>query len=167
MRKRIGVSACLLGEKVRWDGRDKLDGFVAGLAAEFELIPVCPEVEVGLGVPRDPIQIEQPGSSGTRLRNVITGEDLTERMEAFARARVEALAALGLSGYVLKSRSPSCGRVNVPIHKSDGTAEESGVGFFAREVLARLGDIPVEDEASLADPEVRTRFLERVRRACR
>ncbi len=163
MRKRIGVSACLLGEKVRWDGRDKLDDFVSGLVTEFELIPVCPEVELGLGVPRDPIQIEHHGPGGARLRNVKTGEDLTEKMEALARRRVQELVELGLSGYVLKSRSPSCGRVNVPVHGDDGSVEETGVGFFAREVLARLGAIPVEDEVSLADPAVRDRFLERVR----
>jgi uncharacterized protein YbbK (DUF523 family) len=157
MRKRIGVSACLLGEKVRWDGGHKRDDFVAAvLADEFELVPVCPEVELGLGVPRDPIQIV-----GTRLENVRTGEDLSRKMEDFARERVRSLE--GLSGYVLKSRSPSCGRVAVPVRRADGSFEETGVGFFARALLGAFPRLPVEDEARLSDPSVRERFLERVR----
>src|SRR5271154_5134987 len=109
MRPRVGVSACLLGENVRWDGGNKRDRFVLEvLGADFELVPVCPEVELGLGVPRDPIDLVH-SSGPTRLVNAKTGEDLTPRMERFAAERLEALAKLDLRGYVFKARSPSCG----------------------------------------------------------
>jgi uncharacterized protein YbbK (DUF523 family) len=125
----VGVSACLLGQAVRHDGGHKLNAFVVeDLAEHVELVPVCPEVEIGLGVPREPIRLESAGGSGggasgpPRLVTIETRRDLTERMRAYAELRVAALASLGLAGYVTKSKSPSCGLQGVPVHGADTAA---------------------------------------------
>ncbi|HEU4394215.1 MAG TPA: DUF523 domain-containing protein [Planctomycetota bacterium] len=116
----MGVSACLLGQEVRWDGRHKRAEWVAAdLAGEADLVPVCPEVEVGLGTPRPPIRLEERGGA-VRLACPSTGEDLTARMAAFAAARVAALREAGIAGYVLKARSPSCGKSGVEIFGDPG-----------------------------------------------
>ncbi|MBI3724492.1 DUF523 domain-containing protein [bacterium] len=159
---RVGISACLLGQEVRWDGRHKLDAPLAErLAREVELVPVCPEVELGLGVPREPIRLERR-SGETRLVAVESGRDLTASMLSFARSRVRDLSALGLSGYVLKARSPSCGKEAVPVLE-DGREEKTGRGFFARALLELLPDLPVEESESLGEPAALLVFLERVR----
>jgi uncharacterized protein YbbK (DUF523 family) len=159
---RIGVSACLLGENVRWDGGHKRHPFVletlGGLA---ELVPVCPELELGLGVPREPIQLVRAGGS-VELLGVRSGEDLTGRMRRYARERVQVLAMLGLSGYVLKSRSPSCGLVAVEVHDGRGGVEKKGVGLFAAALLEGLPGLPVEEESRLEDAAARKSFVERV-----
>lgn len=143
MRKRIGVSACLLGDNVRWDGGHKRDAFVVEvLGAAAELVPVCPEVELGLGVPREPID-----TVGSRLVAKETGRDLTDAMLRYARERVLELKKLGLSGYVLKSKSPSCGKDR---------------GLFARVLEESWPELPVVEETALADGGSRQRFLERV-----
>jgi uncharacterized protein YbbK (DUF523 family) len=140
---RLGVSACLLGERVRWDGGDKRDGFLVEVLGPFvEWVPVCPEVELGLGIPRDPIAI-----AGGRLVVERTGEDLTARMRRYAERRVRELAGLDLDGYVLKARSPSCDR---------------GRGMFAAVLRRSLPRLVVEDETRLADPRTRARFVARV-----
>lgn len=145
-RLRLGVSACLLGERVRWDGRDQRDLFLADVLGPFvEWVPVCPEVELGLGIPRDPIRLVGEARS-PRLVVERTGEDLTRRMRRYAAKRVRELRKLELDGYVLKSRSPSCGL--------DG-------GMFATALVRRLPALPVEDEARLGDPAIRERFVER------
>src|SRR5690606_4696456 len=106
---RIGISSCLLGHAVRWDGGHKRDAFLVERLGRFvEWVPVCPELELGMGVPREPIRLVARGA-GIRLVSVSGGVDWTARMRAFAQRRVRALARLGLCGYVLKARSPSCG----------------------------------------------------------
>ncbi|HEV8586207.1 MAG TPA: DUF523 domain-containing protein [Methylomirabilota bacterium] len=155
---RLGVSACLLGEAVRWDGGHKRDAIVVELLGpRVTWVPVCPEVELGLGVPRPPIQLAGDARA-PRLVVAETGADLTARMRRFAEARLDELARLGLDGYVLKARSPSCGPAGVPVH---GTAGATGAGLFAAALAARFPDLPAEDEDGLADPAVRARFLER------
>jgi uncharacterized protein YbbK (DUF523 family) len=163
-RLRIGVSACLLGRQVRYDGDHKRDAWVVEeLARIADLVPVCPEVEFGLGVPRDPIRLVQtPG--GTRLVTPRTGRDLTEEMTAWAEARVRALDTEDLSGFVLKSSSPSCGPRSVKLFTSldaEIPASLEGVGFFARALLSRFPDMPIESEISLADPGQRKSFIDR------
>jgi len=143
---KVGVSSCLVGERVRWNGGHKRDAVVAeALASEVELVAVCPEVEIGLGTPREPIEIRASGDS-VRLVGVESGRDLTEAMRAYARRRIDELVRLGISGYVLKARSPSCDVEN---------------GLFAAELRARLPTLPIEDESRLQDPRVRKSFLER------
>ena len=158
-RPRVGNSSCLLGENVRYDGKNKAFAFDASeLDDVFEWVPVCPEVEIGLGVPREPIELVRDGDE-VRLRGVTSKTDHTEAMRAFAARRLERLAALGLHGYVLKARSPSCGPDQVPLAGS----AETRAGLFAETLVDRLGDLPVAHEEQLADPETRTRFVNAVR----
>jgi uncharacterized protein YbgA (DUF1722 family)/uncharacterized protein YbbK (DUF523 family) len=162
-RPRLGVSACLLGQSVRYDGGHKRDDFCADLLGPFvEWVPVCPEVEVGMPIPRPSIRLTGR-SEAPRLVAERTGEDWTERMQAFAEARVEGLAGLDLSGYVLKKDSPSCGMARVRVYGPRGGAPaKDGVGAFARALLARLPLLPVEEEGRLHDPLLRESFIERV-----
>jgi uncharacterized protein YbbK (DUF523 family) len=162
MRPRVGVSACLLGQEVRHDGGHKRCTFVVeGLAEHVELVPVCPEVEIGLGVPREPIRLEAFGGSGggaeraPRLVAIESRIDLSERMRAYAELRVAALAALRLAGYVTKSKSPSCGLAGVPVHGTDRFAP----GAFITVLRARLPGLAVIEETALADPAARAAFL--------
>jgi len=159
---RIGVSACLLGERVRYDGGHKRDRWLTGTLARFvRFVPVCPEADIGLGTPREPIEIRR--ERGTlRLVGIRSGDDHTAAMRAYARKRVRQLSALGLCGYVLKSGSPSCGMERVPIHASTGKRIASGRGFFADELLSYLTAMPVEEEARLDDAASRESFIERV-----
>jgi uncharacterized protein YbbK (DUF523 family) len=169
---RIGISACLLGERVRYDGGHRRDAaLVEALGAVATLVPVCPEVEIGLGTPREPIRLERRGGA-LRLVAPGSGADHTDAMRRYSARRLEDLAALDLSGFVLKARSPSCGLESVPVHEESGPADlppGSGRGLFAEALLARFPDLPVEEEGRLADPDARARFIERVlahRRLC-
>ncbi len=161
---RVGVSACLLGERVRWDGDHKRERWVAEvLGSLVEIVPVCPEVELGLGTPRPPIRLEADGRGGTRLREPSTGRDLTGPMARYAARRITALLRAGLDGYVLKTRSPSCGPGGVKVVPAGGgRARATGRGAFAAALLRRIPSLPVEDEESLRDPQVREEFLARV-----
>ena len=159
---RIGVSACLLGERVRHDGGHKRDRWLTHTLARFvRFVPVCPEVEIGLGTPREPIEIRRQHGE-LRLVGVRSGRDHTTAMRAYVRKRVRQLSALGLCGYVLKSGSPSCGMERVPVHASSGRQIASGPGFFADELLLRLAAMPVEEECRLNDAASRKSFIERV-----
>lgn len=161
IKPRIGISACLLGQEVRYDGGHKRDPFLTEtLGPMVEWVPVCPEVEMGLGTPRETLHlVRTPG--GIRMTTTRTGIDHTEAMQAWARARLEALEAEGLSGYVLKSDSPSCGMENVKVHEA-GKPVRSGRGLFAEALLARMPWLPVEDERRLSDRRLRQEFIERV-----
>jgi uncharacterized protein YbbK (DUF523 family) len=161
-RPRLGISACLLGRPVRYDGGHKRDAFLAdALGPLVEWVPVCPEVEVGMPVPRPTLRLSGPVEA-PRLVAERSGEDWSARMQAFAEGRVTALLALELSGFVLKSGSPSCGQALVPVHGPGGTPSRGGTGAFARVLLERLPHLPVEEEGRLQDPLLRRRFLERV-----
>ncbi|MBI4577764.1 MAG: DUF523 domain-containing protein [Planctomycetes bacterium] len=151
-RPRVGVSACLLGRRVRHDGRHRLDPVVdAELGRVFAWVPVCPEVEAGLGTPREPMHLEgDPGSP--RLVVTRTGEDLGPAFGRWAAVRLSALAHVGLSGFVLKRGSPSCGIDDPP-----------GAGLFALALRRRFPDLPMEQEDRLADAKVRNEFIRRVR----
>jgi uncharacterized protein YbgA (DUF1722 family)/uncharacterized protein YbbK (DUF523 family) len=162
---RLGVSACLLGEPVRYDGGHKHDAFLTEtLGAFVEWVPVCPEVEIGLGVPRPTLRLVGDAAS-PRLLVERTGEDLSDRMRRFAEARVAELARLQLDGYVLKRASPSCGLLRVPVH--DGPSRRPGRGLYAAVLTDRLPLLPVEEEGRLADPALRESFMERVLAAAR
>ena len=164
-RPRLGVSACLLGEETRYDGGHKRDRLlVETFGPRVEWVPVCPEVECGLPVPRDPMRLVGD-PAGPRLVVIRTGEDLTGRMEAWIRERLPALEALQLDGFIFKARSPSCGLARVQVYGStaeDAPADPAGVGLFARAVMDRLGRLPVEEEGRLLDAGVLEGFMERV-----
>lgn len=159
---RVGISSCLLGEAVRFDGGHKRDPFLTETFRAFvEWVPVCPEVECGLGTPRESMRLVRVGHE-VRLLTVRTAVDLTERMAAFTRRRVAELEAEDLCGYVLKKDSPSCGMERVKIYGSGGVAEKSGRGMFAATLLERFPALPVEEEGRLSDPRLRENFVERV-----
>lgn len=159
---RIGISACLLGEPVRFDGGHKRDAFLTETFGRFvEWVPVCPEVECGFGTPREPMRLVRSGG-GVRLLSVKTGTDLTAAMERFSRSRASALAREDLSGYVLKKDSPSCGVERVKIYDVHGTAARSGRGLFAAALINACPHLPVEEEGRLADPRLRDNFVARV-----
>lgn len=159
---RIGVSACLLGQTVRYDGGHKKDPFVTDLLGRFVTwVPVCPEVEIGLGTPREPIRLEGDPAA-PRLVGTKTGADHTRRMTDYARRRVAALAELGLSGYVLKRASPSCGMERVKVYSPAGMPDRQGRGLFASALVAALPLLPVEEEGRLGDPSLRESFITRV-----
>jgi uncharacterized protein YbbK (DUF523 family) len=125
---RLGVSACLLGQTVRYDGGHKRDPFLIDTLGPFvEWVPVCPEVEIGLGVPRDTIRLVGDAAA-PRLVVEKTGEDLTARMRRYARSRVTELQSLALDGYVLKRGSPSCGLFRVRVYNCDGVPHSTGTG---------------------------------------
>lgn len=164
---RVGISTCLLGEPVRFDGGHKRDRFLTDLLARFvEFVPVCPEVEAGLGVPREAIRIERTGGAASdgRLRvvGVRSGTDHTSALRRQARARVRALGDVGLCGYVLKRDSPSCGMERVKVFGRDGVPRREGRGVFAGELLERMPLLPVEEEGRLNDPVLRENWIERL-----
>lgn len=161
---RVGVSSCLLGNAVRWDGRHRRDAFLVDVLGEHvEWVPVCPELEVGMGVPREPIRLVGDPRS-PRLLGERSGKDHTAAMQRFAEARVRELAALGLAGWVTKSGSPSCGLSHVPVHpaRGGGAPRRCGIGVFVRVLAERMPLLPVEDEVRLLDAAARDAFVERV-----
>jgi uncharacterized protein YbgA (DUF1722 family)/uncharacterized protein YbbK (DUF523 family) len=159
---RLGISACLLGEAVRWDGGHKRDPFLTETLGRWvEWVPVCPEVELGLGVPRETIRLEG-NAAAPRLVASESRRDLTAAMQAVAARRVAGLARLDISGYVLKKDSPSCGMERVRVHRAAGPPARRGVGAFARVLMNRMSLLPVEEEGRLHDPELRESFVERV-----
>ena len=145
-RPRIAISSCLLGDAVRWNGGHKRnDSIVEQLGARVEWMPVCPEVEIGLGTPREPIElVERDGA--TRMLTIESRQDLTDTMARFAERRIDELVRKGMSGYVLKKKSPSC---------------DPDRGLFARALRARVPGLPIEDEERLQDPGAQAQFVER------
>lgn len=160
---RVGISACLLGQQVRYDGTHKHDRFLTGtLAAFVEFVPVCPEVEVGMGIPRETIRLVRDADEQVRLVAPRSGTDHTERMRRFAAKRVRALEADDLCGYILKKDSPSCGMERVKVYGTNGMARKDGRGVFAEALLERFPWLPVEEEGRLNDPPLRENFFVRV-----
>jgi uncharacterized protein YbgA (DUF1722 family)/uncharacterized protein YbbK (DUF523 family) len=162
VRLRVGVSACLLGQEVRYDGGHKREPFLTDVLGPFvEWVPVCPEVELGLGIPRESIRLEGDPAA-PRLVGVRSRRDHTAAMARLARARCEALATQDLVGYVLKKDSPSCGMGRVRVYGESGPPARAGVGAFARALMERLPLLPVEEEGRLHDPVLRENFVERL-----
>ena len=155
-KPRVGVSACLLGQEVRYDGTHKRNATLIDLIRpQVEWVAVCPEVEVGMGTPREPLRLIS-GEDGLRMMTVNTQVDHTDRMNAWARARVRELLSAGLDGYVLKSGSPSCG-LEVPV-LSERT-ESTGPGLFAAMLTTMSPSLPVIDEMRLQEAGPRAEFV--------
>jgi uncharacterized protein YbbK (DUF523 family) len=165
-RLKIGISACLLGQEVRFDGGHKRDQFLTEvLGPHVEWVPICPEVEMGLGTPRETLRLVRvAGSQGLRMITTHTGVDHTEGMNRWASRRLEALAreTPDLCGYVLKKDSPSCGMERVKTFGSSGAPERNGRGLFAAALMAKFPALPVEEEGRLSDSRLRENFIERV-----
>jgi len=163
---KIGVSSCLLGERVRYDGGHKHDRWLTDILGPFvTFVPVCPEVGAGLPVPREAMRLEGEPTA-PRLVTTRSRVDLTERMLAFCRAKVVELEREELCGFVFKKDSPSSGLFRVKIYNGGGVAR-SGSGLFARAVAEHFPNLPVEEEGRLNDPLLRENFLERVFAYCR
>ena len=157
----VGISSCLLGQQVRFDGGHKKDGWITGpLGAFFDFLPVCPEVGIGLGVPRPTIHLVGDPARPRALGSKDASLDVTARLEAFGIAQLPHLE--GLSGYILKSKSPSCGMARVPVTSEKGMPAKVGVGIYARVLLERMPLLPVEEEGRLNDPVLRENFVTRV-----
>jgi uncharacterized protein YbgA (DUF1722 family)/uncharacterized protein YbbK (DUF523 family) len=180
-RPRIGISSCLLGQPVRFDAGHKRDPFLVETFGEHvEWVPVCPEVEAGFGTPRESMRLvltepqvrergERYDTSKIALILNKQGTDVTEKLRSYSRQKADLLASASLSGYVLKKDSPSCGMERVKVYTPQGPGERAGRGLFAEALMARLPNLPVEEEGRLGDPRLRENFIERVfayRRLC-
>jgi len=159
---RLGISTCLLGENVRYDGGHKRDRFIIETLGQFvEFVPVCPEVECGLPVPRESMHLEGNPES-PRLVTTRTKIDHTERMVNWAGKRVRELKKEKLCGFIFKSNSPSSGMERVKIYNQDGMAQKTGVGMFARAFMDHFPLIPIEEDGRLHDIRLRENFIERI-----
>jgi len=157
----LGVSSCLLGNKVRFDAGHKEDSFLTKILAEYvEFLPVCPEVDIGLGIPRETIRLEGDPRN-PRLIAPKSGRDLTDAMQDYSERRVSELATLNLHGYILKSKSPSCGMVHVRLYQAQAVSK-NGVGIYAAALLRRFPTLPIEEEGRLNDSVLRENFVERL-----
>ena len=159
---RLGISSCLLGNPVRYDGGHKLDRYLRDVLGRFvEYVPVCPEVECGLPVPREAMRLVG-NSACPRLVTRNSGNDLTEQMQTWARRRVKELERERLCGFVFKSKSPSSGMARVKVYTEKGMPSSSGVGLFAAAFMEHFPLLPVEEEGRLHDPLLRENFVERI-----
>lgn len=159
---KLGISTCLLGENVRYDGGHKLDQFLMNTLGQYvEYIPVCPEVECGLGVPRESMHLEGDPDS-PRLVTTRTKQDMTDRMVQWARKRVVELEKEDLCGFIFKSNSPSSGMERVRVYNEKGMPVKKGIGIFAGIFMDRFPLLPAEEEGRLHDPELRENFVERI-----
>lgn len=158
---RIGISSCLVGDHVRYNGGHCRNSYVCDILGPFvEFVTVCPEVEIGLGTPRETIRLVRQGRQ-IRLQSSRGGEDLTDKMRRYSSKRVRELQRLELSGYVLKKDSPSCGMERVRVH-GEKSVQRDGRGIFADVLMAACPDLPVEEEGRLNDARLRENFVERV-----
>lgn len=159
---RLGISRCLLGDEVRFDGGHKRDSFLTEVLGNYvEWVPVCPEVEAGLGTPRESMRLVGDPRH-PRLVTIKSGTDHTKALERMSAHRIKELEELDLSGYVFKKDSPSCGIERVRIYNEHGMPGRNGIGLFARAFIEEFPLIPVEEEGRLCDPTLRENFIERV-----
>ncbi|MHC1742051.1 MAG: YbgA family protein [Syntrophobacteraceae bacterium] len=159
---RLGISSCLLGNAVRYDGGHQLDRFLRDTLSQYvDYVPVCPEAECGLGIPRETMRLEgEPGS--VRLLTTRTKINHTKRMEEWSATRVVQLESEGLCGFVFKGGSPSSGMERVKLYDANGVPRKIGVGLFAAAFMKHFPLLPVEEDGRLHDPALRENFIERI-----
>ena len=159
---RIGISSCLLGEEVRWDGGHKRDRFLTDVLEPYvEWVPICPEVELGMGTPREPVRLVRRGDEIVML-GTKSGRDWSAPMRAWSEKRARQLPRLDLCGYVLKKDSPSCGMERVKVRSEKGMPKKEGQGLFAEALIRYNPVLPVEEEGRLHDAVLRENFVERI-----
>ncbi len=159
---KIGISSCLLGNNVRWNGGHKRDGYLTDTLGQYvKWVPVCPEIEIGLGVPRETLRL-MGDPENPRLITTKTGIDHTARMKKWAKDRLDALAGENLCGFIFKCDSPSSGMVRVKVYSEKGMPQKKGVGIFARAFMDRFPLIPVEDDGRLRNPSIRENFIDQL-----
>jgi uncharacterized protein YbbK (DUF523 family) len=163
---KLGVSACLLGQNVRYDGAHQHDKLLTDTLGRFvTYVPVCPEVECGLSVPREAMHLVGTADS-PRLLTISTKKDITEQMTIWVRKRVRELEDEALSGFIFKSKSPSCGMHCVKLYSDLGAVPtHNGMGLFARAFKEHFPFLPCEEDGCLHDPVLREKFIERVGRS--
>ncbi|WP_415718537.1 YbgA family protein [Maridesulfovibrio sp.] len=159
---RLGIAKCLLGENVRYDGTHKLDRYIRDVLGPYvEWVPVCPEVECGMGVPREAVRlfgdVDNP-----RLVGRNSGEDWTDRMQSWGRKKLEVLEKENLCGFIFKHGSPSNAMGRMKVYNEDGRIFYSGTGIWARMVMDRFSDLPCEDDGRLHDNGIRENFINRI-----
>lgn len=162
MKISIGISTCLLGEKVRFDAGHKRDLFITDiLGVYFSFVPVCPEIDIGMGVPRESVRLvgaeDSPKMLGAR-----SNKDWTHKMNRYAIQKVKKIDKQKLRGFILKKDSPSCGMERVRVYNDKGMAVRNGRGLFAKQLLDKNPLLPVEEEGRLNDPNLRDNFIVRV-----
>jgi len=159
---RVGVSACLIGEKVRWNGDHKQDQYIWGLLSDyFEWISVCPEVDIDMGIPREPVRLT--GSLENPLMvGIKSGQDWTVKMKSYSRSKSAALVKQTLGGFIFKKGSPSCGLMRVAVYGKNNIPLKQGTGLFAAHVIKQFPHLPVEEEGRLNDAKIRENFIIRV-----
>tara|TARA_A100001037_G_scaffold101407_1_gene92361 strand:+ start:71 stop:583 length:513 start_codon:yes stop_codon:yes gene_type:complete len=155
----VAISSCLVGQRVRYDGNDKLQDWIDELNNDLSLVPVCPEFELGMGVPREKIQLEW-SEDGVQLFGIDSRKNWTSLMTKYAEERCEALDNMDLCGFILKSRSPSCGIANVHVQNCEEPRTASG--RFAKTVLSKWPELPVVDETMLNLNHLRQEFVAKV-----
>lgn len=159
---RVGVSSCLLGLEVRFDGGHKHDTLLtAGLGRVLTFVPLCPEMSIGLGTPRETLRLVR-GDDGTRMVMTKSARDLTDDMTTWSRGAMASIAQQDLSGYILKKDSPSCGMERVKLYDSNGVPDRTGIGLFAAALQAAFPLLPLEEEGRLRDARLRETFIARV-----
>jgi len=159
-KPRVGISSCLLGEKVRYDGGHQFNRQInTYLLSVFDFISLCPEVGIGMSIPRPPIQLEQLGGE-IHARGVNNKKlDVTAKLTAFSLQQSTLLQSL--DGFIFKSRSPSCGTREVKLY-SDGKISTTGTGIFARAIMQQYPDLPIVNEDDLTDAHACNTFIQRV-----
>jgi len=160
---KIGISSCLLGNKVRYDGQHKLDRFLRDeLGPYVDWVPVCPETECGLGIPREAMRLIGKDTESARLFTNKTFVDKTDQMLEFTYPKLDELEEEKLRGFIFKTKSPTSGMRGVKIYTEAGMPSHRGAGIFAREFMKRFPNIPIEDEGRLHDAGIRENFIETI-----
>lgn len=159
---KIGISSCLMGNSVRYDSGHKLDRLLIDALGSFvEYVPVCPESECGLGIPREPMRLEGDPEN-PRLMTISSRKEITSKMKKWSIKRVLELKNEDLCGFIFKSKSPSCGMERIKVYNEKNMPLVKGIGLFTREFMDKFPLMPVEDERRLHDPALRKKFIERV-----
>ncbi len=159
---RIGISTCLMGENVRYDGGHKLDRYLMGTLGQYiDYVPVCPEVECGMPIPRETLRLVGDPAS-PRLVTSKTGVDKTDQMMTWAKKRVKELEKENLCGFIFQKGSPSSGMERIKVYTDKGVPAKTGVGMFARAFMEHFPFMPVEDDGRLHDPMLRENFIVRI-----
>jgi len=160
---KLGVSACLLGEEVRFNGGHCRNNFITTTLSEFaDFMPTCPEQAIGMGVPREAVRLEYDANSNILMKGSRSSTDYTEEMSSFSQSWADELNSQDLDGYILKKDSPSCGVFRVKIYKNNQVAERRGTGLFAKALMKANPLLPIEEDGRLSDPLLREHFIERV-----
>lgn len=159
---RIGISMCLLGKDVRYNAGHKLDYYIKDILGKYvEFVPICPEVEAGFGVPREPMSLVE-NSKGIRLITKSTNIDLTDNMNKWIDLKLSFIESQKLCGFILKSKSPSCGVFNTKIFRKEKPTLLNGRGLFANALISRFPYLIIEEESRLRDPLLRYNFIQSI-----